>query len=166
MHRAAASRTYRFEARIERSGGVYAVAIPQAVSLHIGKRGNVAVIADVKGRGGVTEVRASIVPTGGGRHKLRLNAVAREAIGAKVGDRARLALRVDVAPKAEPMPDDLAEALDEAGVRDEFAKMPVGRQNHILAWIEKAVREETRVKRVAKTVEVTCAWREGVKGWW
>ena len=44
--------------------------------------------------------------------------------------------------------------------------MPVGRQNHILAWVEKAVREETRAKRVAKTVEVTCAWREGVKGWW
>jgi hypothetical protein len=160
------AKTYRFEARIERSGGVYAVAIPQGVSLHIGKRGSVPVIATVKGPAGATEVRASIVPTGGGRHKLRLNAVARETIGGRVGERVRLAVRVDTAPKAEPMSDDLAVALDEAGVRADFSKMPVGRQNHILAWIEKAVREETRAKRVAKTVEVTCAWREGVKGWW
>ena len=106
------------------------------------------------------------MPTGGGRHKFRLNAVARETAGAHAGDRVRLSVRVDTAPVAEPVPPDLADALAEAGVRDEFAKMPVGRQNHILAWIEKAVREETRAKRVAKTVEVTCAWREGAKGWW
>jgi hypothetical protein len=160
------TKTYRFEARIERSGGVYAVAIPQGVGVAIGKRGSVPVIATVKGPAGATEVRASIVPIGGGRHKLRLNAVARETIGGRLGERVRLAVRVDTAPKAEPVPDDLAVALDEAGVRAEFAKMPVGRQNHILAWIEKAVREETRAKRVTKTVEVTCAWREGVKGWW
>jgi uncharacterized protein with von Willebrand factor type A (vWA) domain len=149
-----------------RGGGVYFVAIPASVSRGVGKRGNVPVVATVRGPDGVAEVRASIVPTGGGRHRLRLNATARADIGAEPGESLRVALHVDEAPKAEPMPEDLAQALDEAGVRAEFSKMPVGRQNHILAWIEKAVRDETRAKRVAKTVEVACAWREGEKGWW
>jgi hypothetical protein len=159
-------KTYRFAARIVHGDGVYAVAIPANVSKDIGKRGNVPVVAAVRGPRGETEVRASLVPTGGGRHRLRLNAAARDATGAKAGGQVRLAVRVDTAPRAEPVPEDLAEALEEAGVKDEFSRMPVGRQNHILAWIEKAVRDETRAKRVAKTVEVTCAWREGVKGWW
>jgi hypothetical protein len=163
-----ASRTknYRFVASLARTGGVYAVAIPERVSHDIGKRGNVPVIATVRGPGGVTEVRASLVPTGGGRHRLGLNASAREAIDVRVGTSVRLAVRVDGPPRADPLPDDLATALDEAGVKEDFAKMPVGRQNHILAWVERAVRDETRAKRVAKTVEVASAWREGMKGWW
>jgi hypothetical protein len=159
-------KTYRFEARVERGNAVYSVAIPPSVSRDIGKRGNVPVVAQVKGPGGAAEVRASLVPTGGGKHRLRLNATVRDAIGAQASQTVRVALHVDSAPKADPVPEDLAHALDEAGVRADFSKMPVGRQNHILAWIEKAVREETRAKRVTKTVEVTCAWREGAKGWW
>jgi hypothetical protein len=163
---AAEAKTYRFTAQVERSAGIYAVAIPERVSHDIGKRGSVPVIATVRGPGGVAEVRASLVPTGGGRHRLGLNAAARTAAGALVGTSVRVALRVDRAPRADSLPIDLARALEEAGVKEDFSKMPVGRQNHILAWVEAAVREETRAKRVAKTVEVACAWREGVKGWW
>ncbi|HLK40494.1 MAG TPA: YdeI/OmpD-associated family protein [Polyangiaceae bacterium] len=163
---APAGKEYRFVARLEHLRGRYFVRIPERVTRDIGRRGNVPVVATVRGRAGSIEVRASLVPLGGGRHRLALNTTARKAMGAEVGASLRIVLRVDHAPAAEPIPEDLALALAEAGVSGEFVKMPVGRQNHILAWVDKAAREETRARRVAKTVEVVCAWREGAKGWW
>ena len=97
---------------VQRGRGVYAVSIPESVSRDIGKRGNVPVIATVKGPAGITEVRASLVPTGGGRHRLALNATARQATGALVGTSVRLSMRVDTAPEPMPLPEDLAQALD------------------------------------------------------
>lgn len=142
---------HTFTARLERAGTLYVIAIPAAVSRAIGKRGNVPVIAWVND---VAEVRASLVPAGGGRHRLRLNAATRKLAGVAVGDRLSVALAVDEAPVAEPMPPDLARALADAHALETFERFPVGKQSHIIQWIEKAAREETRDKRIALTVEI------------
>jgi uncharacterized protein YdeI (YjbR/CyaY-like superfamily) len=69
-------------------------------------------------------------------------------------------LWVDENPVAEPVPPDLARALRDVDAFDAFGRMPVGRQNHILRWLEAAVKEATREKRLAQIVEGALAWRE------
>ena len=152
--------THRFSARverIERGGPFYAVTIPVSVSKAIGKRGNVPVIAEVNG---AAEVRASLLPCGGGRHRLRLNAEARRLANADEGDRVAVALTVDENPVADATPADLLRALREADALAAFERLPVGKRNHIVHWIEEAVMEATRERRIALAVEVALRKRE------
>jgi hypothetical protein len=152
-------RAFAFSPRLEQvpGGGPYYVSIPAAVSKAIGRRGVVPVVASVNG---VTEVHASIVPCGGGRHRLRLNAATRDAAAAKLGGRLSLRLWVDENPVADDVPADLARALRDVDAFDAFRRMPVGRQNHILRWLEAAVKDATRERRLAQIVEGALAWRE------
>jgi hypothetical protein len=150
---------FAFSPRLEQvpDGGPYYVSIPAHVSEAIGRRGIVPIVASVNG---VSEVRASMIPCGGGRHRLRLNAATRDAVEAKLGGRLSIRLRVDENPVADPVPGDLTRALRDVDALDAFRRMPVGRQNHILHWLEAAVREATREKRIAQIVEGALAWRE------
>jgi Bacteriocin-protection, YdeI or OmpD-Associated/Domain of unknown function (DUF1905) len=153
------ARAFAFSPRLEQmpGGGPYYVSIPAAVSKAIGRRGIVPVVALVNG---VAEVHASLVPCGGGRHRLRLNAATRDAVDARLGGRLSLRLRVDENPVADPVPADLARALRDMDAFEAFRRMPVGRQNHILRWLEAAVKEATRERRLAQIVEGALAWRE------
>jgi Domain of unknown function (DUF1905)/Bacteriocin-protection, YdeI or OmpD-Associated len=150
---------FTFSPRLEQipGGGPYYVSVPAGVSEAIGRRGIVPVVATVNG---VAEVHASMVPCGGGRHRLRLNAATRDAADATLGGRLSVTLRVDDNPVAEPVPGDLARALRDVDALEAFRRMPVGRQNHILRWLDAAVKEATREKRVAQIVEGALAWRE------
>ena len=153
------ARVFAFSPRLEQvpRGGPYYVSIPASVSRAIGRRGIVPVVASVND---VAEVRASIVPCGGGRHRLRLNAATRDAADAKLGGRLSVRLRLDENPAADPVPGDLARALREVDAFEAFRRMPVGRQNHILRWLEAAVKEATRERRLVQIVEGALAWRE------
>jgi hypothetical protein len=126
------------------------------VSRAIGKRGNVPVIAVVNG---IAEVRASLQPCGGGRHRLRLNTAVRRLAKAQAGDRLAIALTVDEHPVADTIPDDLHRALRDEDALAAFQDLPVGKQNHILHWIESAAKEATRENRIALAVEVALVRR-------
>ena len=150
---------FTFSPRLEQipGGGPYYVSVPASVSRAIGRRGIVPVVASVND---VVEIRASLIPCGGGRHRLRLNAATREVADARLGGRLSVRVQVDDHPVADPVPPDLAEALREADALGAFQRMPVGRQNHILSWLEAAVKDTTREKRVGQIVEGALAWRE------
>jgi hypothetical protein len=150
-------RTFEFKTRLEHEKGYYSISIPASVSRAIGKRGPVPVIATVNR---TVEVRASIVPCGGGRHRLQLNARTRGDANAEPGDRLAIVLRVDEHPVADPTPPDLARALRDLDLLGAFERMPVGKRNHILHWIEQAVADRTREKRIDMTIEVTMRARE------
>jgi hypothetical protein len=144
--------------------GIYFLVIPQRVSRAIGRRGPVPVIAVVNGaKGAGVGVHASIVPTGGGRHRLQLNARIRAEAGIALGDRVDVVLRVDHDPEVGPPPPDLEEALEESGMTDVFARLPAGRRRHILRWIDEAVADRTREKRIARTVEVALSRAEAAR---
>jgi hypothetical protein len=140
-----------------RAGSVYALEIPERVSKAIGRRGPVPIVAELNG---TVEIQASLVPMGGGRHWLQLNTRTRSELEIEPGDPVRVALAVPKKPPVLPMPAALSAALKEADLADTFASMPVGKQNHIISWIEEAVRPETREKRVATTIEVAFRARE------
>ena len=56
-------------------------------------------------------------------------------------------------PEAGIVPDDLASAMDKAGVRSDFDQLAPGARKAILAWLVMAKRQATRAGRVHKTVE-------------
>ncbi|PWG17660.1 YdeI/OmpD-associated family protein [Salibaculum griseiflavum] len=49
-----------------------------------------------------------------------------------------------------PMPDDVAAALAQRGLRDAFDARPAYQRNDWLGWIARAKREETRQRRMEK----------------
>ena len=56
-------------------------------------------------------------------------------------------------PEAGIVPDDLAAAMDAAGVRSVYDSFTFGAQKAILAWVVMAKRDTTQANRIAKTVE-------------
>jgi hypothetical protein len=146
---------FQFTAKIIRSGTEYCVDVPLAVTRAVGARGRVPVAVRV-GKG--FPFHATFRPTGDGRHQLFLNAEARA--GAKIGARVEIEAKPVSANREVPIPPDLAKALHEADVLEAWSSFPPGKREHILRWIEEAVHEETRIKRIAKAIEVTEKRRE------
>jgi hypothetical protein len=65
-----------------------------------------------------------------------------------------------VAPREIPIPPDLSAALREEGVLVDWESMPPGKRKYLLKWIDQAVQEATRAKRVARAVEEAHQRRE------
>ena len=151
------SESFDFLAKVVRFGTLYGVDVPAEISRTIGVRGYVAIVGTVSGK---VPFRASLVPRGGGQHRILLNGRVREAAGAVLGRALRVAFRVDIDPPEWPTPEDVADALREEGVLETFTSLTRGKRAHILQWVEAAVHESTRAKRVAKVVEVTLAEHE------
>lgn len=136
---------------------VYALEIPERVTSAIGRRGPVPIVATLNG---TVEIQASLVPMGGGKHRLGLNARTRGELEIEPGARVRVVLVVPEKAPVLSLPAELAAALREADLQETFAGFPAGKQNHIILWIEEAVRPETREKRVAITIQVAFRARE------
>ena len=136
---------------------MYVVEVPPTVSRTLGVRGYVPIAGVVQGS---TPLRASLIPRGDGCHRILLNGALRSTAGIGVGDRVAFAIHVDREPRGGPTPEDVAEALRDEGVLDTFEALAPGKKMHILAWVDQAVHHETRVKRVARVVEVALGERE------
>jgi hypothetical protein len=151
------TRPYVFEAKLARFGWLYGVDVPAAVSRAVGARGYVPVAGTLNG---ATAFRATLIPRGGGLHRIWLNGETRSAARILPGKRVSIELRVDREPRGAPTPDDLAEALREEGVLETFESLPAGKRLHILRWVDDAVHETTRAKRIGRVLEVALAERE------
>ena len=136
---------------------LYALEIPQRVTTAIGRRGPVPIVATLNR---AVELQASLVPMGDGKHRLQLNTRIRRELEIEPGDAVRVELLVPEKAPRLPVPSELSAALKEADLAEMFAGFPVGKQNHIIQWIEEAARPETRGKRVRTAVEVTFRARE------
>jgi hypothetical protein len=140
---------HSFCAKLVRVGTRYGVDVPPAVSRVVGRA---RVPVEVRVEGGAP-FRATLIPAGGGRHRVFFNGKVRAAAGLSVGDRAAVQVRVDRGPREVPIPPDLADALREQGVLQAWESMPPGKREHILHWVEAAVHETTRQKRIVRSVE-------------
>jgi hypothetical protein len=156
------SKSFSFRAKILRRGAsdttyrIYSVELPATVSRAIGVKGTVPVIGTVDG----TPFRTSLIPVKTGRHRIWLNRAVRAAAGVAQGDRVAVVLRVDDDPPREVTPADLVDVLGEEGVFEAFEAMSPGRRNHILRWVEQAVHEATRARRLARCVEIATGLHE------
>lgn len=148
--------TFRFSAKVVRKDMFFGVDVPAAISRAIGVKGFVPVVGTVN----AAPFRTSLSPSGGGRHHVLLNREVRAAARVALGDRVSLALRVDAEPPVHAIAEDLADALREEGVLEHFAAMTRGRRNQFIQWMERAVHEDTRARRIVRLVEIAHAERE------
>jgi hypothetical protein len=145
------AKKHTFRAVIQDAGGGGAyVEIPFDVEAAFGsKRPRVkAVIAGVPYRG-------SLVRMGSECHILGVLKAIRARAGKDVGDAVDVSLEADLEPRVVQVPPELAQALQrEPAARARFDSLSYSHQREYVGFILEAKREETRAKRVAKTVEL------------
>jgi len=82
-----------------------------------------------------------------------LSASHRAAAGIAAGDTVEVSLEVDTLPRTVDLPEDLAAALQEAGVRAAFDALSNSRQRALADPVTQAKAPETRARRIEKAVE-------------
>lgn len=89
----------------------------------------------------------------GGKNLIGMSKAARAELGVEIGDTVDAVIELDAGERETAVPDDLAAALDAAGVRAAFdALAPSRRKEHVRGVVE-AKKAETRERRVAVVVE-------------
>lgn len=81
-----------------------------------------------------------------------LSAEHRAASGLAAGDTVTISLVVDAQPRTVDLPEDLAAALTEAGVRAAFDTLSNSRQRALVDPVVQAKAPETRLRRIEKAV--------------
>ncbi|MFD5199275.1 YdeI/OmpD-associated family protein [Streptomyces sp. NPDC058375] len=96
--------------------------------------------------------RSTIAPMGG-QYLIPFSSDKRKETGIGGGDAIEVELTVDTAPRTVEPPEDLAAALAAApGAAEAFAALSSSRQKAHVTSIEGAKAQETRERRIAKTV--------------
>ena len=149
-------RAYTFTGKIGKTWVLYTVDVPAKVSRALGA-GKIPVVFTLDG---CPPRKTTLAPRAGGGHRLHVHGESRREAGAKEGDRVRIALWRDTEPAGTAPPPDLADALREMDALDAFRAMGPAMQRELVAYVEKARREETRRKYVARVVERACEVRE------
>jgi Bacteriocin-protection, YdeI or OmpD-Associated/Domain of unknown function (DUF1905) len=132
----AGSKSVRFQAIIYKIWMMRHVDLPEAIGRALeresGKKKHIPVVAAVGGR----STRTSLVPAGGGRYRLQINAALRKAAGgADAGDMIGVALQFDGAPREIPVPPELSAVLkDHPKARKEFERLPPGHRRQLLLY--------------------------------
>ena len=139
----------RFSAQIHKVGINPCVDVPERVSQAFGMRGHV----PVRGKVNVFPIWATLVPQGGGRHRLYINGEMRRGAGVDVGDTIDLELEMDEEPRDIPVLDDVERALRERGLREAFERMPPSHRREFLRWALDAKKPETRERRIRRGIE-------------
>jgi hypothetical protein len=95
----------------------------------------------------------STIAVMGGRYLIPLAREHRVAAGVAGGETHEVARTHDTSPRITPVPDDLAEALTAAGLRERFdALAPSHRKEHVRSLTD-AKTDTTWQRRIAKVVE-------------
>ena len=124
-------------------------------------------VVDALGKGKRPPVRVTIngytyrstVAVMGGDYMLGVSADNRAGAGVKGGDEIDVELELDTAPREVPVPADFAAALDaEPGAKRTFDGLSYSNKSWHVLQIEGAKSDETRQRRIVKSVE---ALREG-----
>jgi Bacteriocin-protection, YdeI or OmpD-Associated/Domain of unknown function (DUF1905) len=138
----------RFRAEVELGGKTATgIRVPAEVvaGLNAGKRVPVTVTIN-----GYT-YRTTIAPYSEA-YFVPLSAENREGAGVRAGEVVDVDIEPDTAPREVTVPDDLAEALDAAGVRAAFDRLSFTRRKEYVVGVEGAKKPETRRSRIERAV--------------
>jgi hypothetical protein len=140
---------HKYEKQAEKTGWTY-IEVPPDLAQKL-KPGNKKEFK-VKGKlDSYTLKRVSLIPVGGGRFIMPVNAAMRKAIGKRHGAMVKLQLTED---KSEfVFNNDFLECLaDEPSAKKNFSSLPGSHQRYFSKWIDDAKTETTRTKRIAMAV--------------
>ena len=87
-----------------------------------------------------------------GRSLIPVSASVRDAAGIAAGDVLEVELEPDTAARTVEVPDDLGEALAEAGASSEWSRLAYSHQKEWVRSVSEAKKPETRARRVAAAV--------------
>jgi bifunctional DNA-binding transcriptional regulator/antitoxin component of YhaV-PrlF toxin-antitoxin module len=108
---------------------------------------------------GGAEHRSTIIKMNG-NYVVGVPKVFRAAANVNPGDTITVSIEKDEAKRTIEVPQDLAEALKRENLTEAFAKMSFTHQKEYVRAIEEAKREETRLKRIEKTIEYLISKRK------
>ncbi|GAB4588416.1 YdeI/OmpD-associated family protein [Nocardia sp. IFM 10818] len=139
----------RFEGRIQAAdgGGAY-IPIPPEVVAALGGGGRIPVRATFDG----IAYTGSIVNMGEGPCLGLLKAI-RTELGKEPGDAVAVTVERDTAERTVDVPEDVATALAQAGLRAAFDELSYSRRRERIDAITEAKRPETRARRIVKLLE-------------
>ncbi len=133
------------------SGDSAYVDVPERAAGVFGSKARTSVRGTIDG----FSFRSSIFPRGDGSFYMAVNKEMRAATGANRGDRVQLTLERDDTPRELDVPADLGDALGhDAAARSAWEAMSYSRRKEYVDWILEAKRDETRTRRVEKSVSM------------
>ncbi|WP_280230786.1 YdeI/OmpD-associated family protein [Nocardia cyriacigeorgica] len=137
-----------FRARIQSAvgGGAY-VAVPEEIIAELGGGGRI----PVRARFDDVDYIGSIVSMGAGPCLGMLKAI-RAELGKEPGDLVTVTVERDTSERTVEVPEDLAAALDTAGLRTRFDELPYSRRRDAVRRVTEAKREQTRINRIEAIV--------------
>lgn len=139
-----------FEGRIVvNDGGGAWVEVPGEVIAALGGGGRIPVQATFDGVG----YRGSIASMGGCMALGMLKGI-RAELGKGDGDAVNVTVERDMAERTVDVPEDFAAALKETGLREVFDKLAYSHRREHVNAINDAKKPETRVRRIAKALEM------------
>jgi hypothetical protein len=138
------------------TGGMYVI-VPFDVEKEYGKK-RVKIIAKIES----ATYKGSLVRMGSPDHILLIRKDIRIKIGKTAGDFVNIEMEEDTEPRVVTVPSDLQKLLDENPTENVFfQKLSYTHQKEYVQWIEGAKKEDTRLRRLNKAIEMM---KEGTKG--
>ncbi len=99
--------------------------------------------------------RGLLVRMGGPNHILIILKGIREQIGRTFGDKVKISVEPDTEPRVVEIPPELAKALKkEKAAAAYFDSLAYSHKREYVGYITEAKKEETRLRRVAQTIEM------------
>ena len=98
------------------------------------------------------EHRSTIVRMGG-KFVIAVPKVFRDAANIKAGETITVTMEKDLEKRTVEVPKDFADALKKANLQDVFSKLSYTHQKEYVRAIVEAKKEETRMRRIEKTIE-------------
>ena len=138
-----------FAGTIRKVGINPCVDAPLRVGRELEARGYIPVRGTING----AAFTQTLVPIGGGRHRLYVNRLMLDAAGVKVGDRITVELWKNRAVRREPMPALLATELKASAVASAtWETLTPSLRKEILRYLNSAKRPETLERNVQRTI--------------
>jgi Bacteriocin-protection, YdeI or OmpD-Associated/Domain of unknown function (DUF1905) len=138
-----------FKTELLAEGWATGILIPFSVEKVFGSKARVPVRGTING----FAFRSSVFPMGGGNHYMAVNRATREGAGAKGGDTVSVVMEVDTEPRVVTASADLKKALGrDKEAKAAFDKLSYTHKKEFVQWIEGAKKEETRARRIEKTL--------------
>ncbi len=137
-------------------GGMYVI-VPYDVEKEYGKK-RVKIIATIDGE----PYQGSLVRMGSPDHILLIRKYIREKLGKGEGDIVNVTIKEDTALRVVEVPEDFAKLLKkDKAVKAFFDKLSYTHQKEYVNWITEAKKEETRIRRMNKAIEMMKAGKKG-----
>jgi hypothetical protein len=137
-----------FNTTLLQNGNNVGIDVPEEVVLGFGAGKRVPVNVTVNGY-----TWRSTIAVMGGKYLVGIPKAQREAAGVAGGETHQVTLEHDAGPRTVEVPEDLAAALAEAGLRDRFDALAYSHRKEHVRAIEEAKTDATRQRRIAKAIE-------------